>query len=124
MTRLASYVTGFVLSLVLTALPLALVWMHVGSQYAFLDKGVLYTACVVFALLQLGVQLHFFLHMGEEREPRWNLLALSLALVVSVIVVGGTLWIMNNLSHHLPSFEQAKAVPFVEGQITPQHSND
>jgi cytochrome o ubiquinol oxidase subunit IV len=54
---------------------------------------------VTLAILQLVVQLMLFLHLGDEPKPRWNLLAFLFAVLVVAIVVGGTLWIMYELSH-------------------------
>lgn len=120
MTRLASYITGYALSVVLTMAPVYLLWMHEEADHAYPSHEVLFAAFVIAALLQLGVQLYFFLHLGEERSPRYNLMALCFALVVVGILVGGTLWIMHELKvrghvHH---------VPYIGGVITPQNSND
>ncbi len=119
MTKLTAYITGFVLSVGLTILPLVLLRAHELGGHAFPSHQVLFAAFVVFAILQLLVQLFFFLHMDEEARPRWNLMALCFALLVVAIVVGGTLWIMSNLSH-----EQGDHVMFIEGAITPAGSND
>ncbi len=124
MTRLASYITGFVLSIVLTVLPLVLLWMHEAGGHAYPSHTMMYAAFVLFAVLQMVVQLYFFLHMGEEARPRFNLMALCFALIVVAIVVGGTLWIMDNLSHPSTSSGQADTLPFIEGVITPATSND
>mgnify|MGYP001558750170 CR=1 FL=1 len=119
MTRLTAYITGFALSIVLTVLPLVLLWMHEAGGHAYPSHTMMYAAFVLFAVLQMGVQLYFFLHMGEEARPRFNLMALSFALIVVAIVVGGTLWIMDNLSRG-----QHEQLPFIEGVVTPATSND
>jgi len=74
----------------------------------------------VLALVQLVVQLVLFLHVGQEEKPRFNLLALSFGLITVVILVGGTLWIMQNLMHM-----QHVAAPniFEEENITPGHTH-
>lgn len=120
MTRsLTTYVTGLVLSLGLTLLPLLIIWLHGSSRHTFLSHETLYVSFALFAVLQLLVQLYFFLHLGEESRPRWNLMALCFALLIVSIVVGGTLWIMYNLSHG-----QSTELPFIKDTITPQASND
>jgi cytochrome o ubiquinol oxidase operon protein cyoD len=53
------------------------------------------------AIIQLFVQLFFFLHLGEESKPRWNLMVLLFAAMVVIIVVFGSLWIMNNLNYNM-----------------------
>ncbi len=80
----------------------------------------LLAAFVLFAVLQLVVQLYYFLHMSEEARPRWNLQVLCFALVVVAIVVGGTLWIMYNLSHG----QHEAQLPFIHDVVTPEGSND
>jgi cytochrome o ubiquinol oxidase operon protein cyoD len=127
MTKLASYITGFVLSVALTIVPLALLWMHEAGGHAFPSHEALYALFTIFAVAQMLVQLYFFLHVGHETGPRWNLAALCFALLVVAILVGGTLWIMQNLSHmqeqsQLPVLPSR--VPFIEGAITPAGSND
>lgn len=85
---LKSYTLGFICSLVLTALPVAIVLgdLMEGTQ----KKVVLMLAGV----LQLIVQLVFFMHLREERKPRYNLLSLLLGLVILVVIVAGSMWIM------------------------------
>jgi len=85
---LKSYVIGFVLSLVLTAIPLSVVlngWLTGTPAYAVLLGS---------AVLQFIVQLVFFMHLREEKKPRYNLMALILGLVILVLIVGGSMWIM------------------------------
>lgn len=127
MTKLTSYITGYVLSVALTLVPLGLLWMHEASGHIAPGHAAMYAVFVLCAVLQMLVQLYFFLHMGDEARPRWNLLALCFALLTVAIVVGGTLWIMDNLSHmqhqgNLPVPQSG--VPFIEGVVTPATSND
>jgi cytochrome o ubiquinol oxidase subunit IV len=89
----ASYVTGFVLSVVLTLAAYVLV------ANKLLSGGLLVAAIVGLAIAQLFVQLLFFLHLGSESKPRWNLTALLFAAMVVVILVIGSLWIMYNLDY-------------------------
>jgi cytochrome o ubiquinol oxidase operon protein cyoD len=51
----------------------------------------------VFALLQIGVHVVYFLHVNRSQEQRWNLVALVFTAIVVCIIVGGSLWIMHNL---------------------------
>ncbi|MCZ8513060.1 cytochrome o ubiquinol oxidase subunit IV [Paenibacillus filicis] len=83
-----SYTLGFLCSIVLTVIPVAIVlggWLE-GKTKAV----VLMTAGV----LQLIVQLFFFMHLREEKKPRYNLISLMLGLVILVIIVAGSMWIM------------------------------
>ncbi len=88
-----SYVTGFGLSLVLTLL--AYILVVDGSRPA----NTIIAAIIVLAVMQLFVQLYFFLHLARESKPRWNLTALLFAALVVGIVVIGSLWIMRNLNY-------------------------
>ncbi|MDG0811691.1 cytochrome o ubiquinol oxidase subunit IV [Cohnella rhizosphaerae] len=92
---LKSYVLGFVLSLVLTAIPLILVLNDIVTGNAA-DVVLLVTA-----VLQFVVQLFFFMHLKEEKKPRYNLMTLLLGLVIVVTIVAGSIWIMkyNMVAH-------------------------
>jgi cytochrome o ubiquinol oxidase operon protein cyoD len=120
MTTLTKYILGFVLSIVFTLIAFAVVEQHVRSDHAFPSHEVALLLLIVLAILQLGVQLILFLHLGHEEKPRWNLLAFIFAIIVVVILVGGTLWIMHNLE----SGHEAGSASFINGQITPQTEND
>lgn len=89
------YVAGFILSIILTLL-----------AYFAVEAKVYAPAFVVaiilgLAALQLFVQLFFFLHLGEEMKPRWRLVTLGFGVLVVVIVVFGSLWIMDNLNYNM-----------------------
>ncbi|GAA3402172.1 cytochrome o ubiquinol oxidase subunit IV [Paenibacillus hodogayensis] len=86
---LKSYVTGFLLSIVLTIIPLVVVLNH------WLQGTAAMVVLLVSAVLQFAVQLLFFMHLREEKKPRWNLMALLLGLVILVTIVLGSIWIMN-----------------------------
>ncbi len=92
--KTSSYILGFGLALILTlvAYLLAVGGHFHGWAITFVLAGL--------ALLQLLVQLVFFLHIREESRPRWKLIALGFAVIVVVILVFGSLWIMVNLSYH------------------------
>jgi cytochrome o ubiquinol oxidase operon protein cyoD len=94
---LASYFIGFVLSLGLTVAAYLIVVNHA------LSGTWLPIALVTLGVLQLFVQLLFFLHLGRESRPRWNLIVLAFAVIVVGILVAGSLWIMSNLNYHMMS---------------------
>lgn len=89
-----SYVVGFISPIVLTVTAYVLVVNRV-----FTGWGLAY-AIIGLALMQLLVQLLFFLHIGQEQEPRWNLLIFDFMALVVVIIVFGSLWIMYNLDYN------------------------
>lgn len=90
-----SYFVGFVLSVLFTILPYLIVVRNL------LDGGALLVALAGFAVAQLLVQLVFFLHLGRESKPRWNLMMFCFMLIIVAIIVGGTLWIMHNLDYNM-----------------------
>jgi cytochrome o ubiquinol oxidase operon protein cyoD len=94
---LNSYVVGFLLSIVLTLVAYFMVTEQV------LEGRTLLLGIVGLAVAQLLVQLIFFLHLGRESRPRWNLTVFFFMLIVLTILVAGTLWIMENLDYHMMS---------------------
>lgn len=90
-----TYITGFVLSVALT---LAAYFMVV--HRAFGRQGII-AGILLLAVVQFVVQMTFFLHLFSEKRPRWNLTLLMFMLIVLVILVFGSLWIMNNLNYHM-----------------------
>lgn len=93
---LVTYITGFVLSVALTLVAYALVTGHLLN-----NRSVVVGAIVGLAVVQFVVQMVFFLHLGRETRPRWNLIIFSFMLMVLFILVLGTLWIMDNLDYHM-----------------------
>ena len=91
-----SYTIGFVASVAITLLAFYLAQNPSGLS----ANHLLYTIFGL-ALLQLIVQLVFFLHLGKEEKPRLNLMVFSFMLIVVVIIVGGSLWIMDNLNYNM-----------------------
>lgn len=92
---LEGYVTGFILSLLLT------VTAYICVINRVLSGKVLLMAVISFALAQFLVQLVFFLHLGNESKPRLNLLVFGFMLLVVSIIVFGSLWIMQNLDYNM-----------------------
>jgi cytochrome o ubiquinol oxidase operon protein cyoD len=103
---ISSYIAGFGLSLMLTLTAYLLVWRHTKTHHEAISHDVLVFMLTGLALIQLLVQLIFFLHLDRESKPRWNLTVLLFAATVVVIVVFGSLWIMNNLNYHQTSPDQ------------------
>lgn len=96
---LKSYVIGFILSIVLTLASFMLV-----SEQA-LAVGDLILTIVGLAVAQVLVQLFFFLHLGSDSKPYWNLTVFLFMLVIMVILVAGSLWIMYNLDYYMVAAE-------------------
>jgi len=92
---LKSYLTGFVLSLILTAIPFALVMG--GALSASAALAAIFSAGIV----QILVHLHYFLHLDTSSAARWNVLAMIFTLLIMILFVGGTLWIMYTLNYRM-----------------------
>ncbi len=90
-----SYLSGFVLSILLTLGAYLLVTHHSFTA----DKIV--AAIVGLALCQFLVQMYFFLHLGKETKPRWKLFVLLFMIMIVLILVFGSIWIMNNLNYRM-----------------------
>lgn len=90
-----SYITGFVLSIMLTLVAYFAVvndWLSGWSTLLFVTA---------LAIMQLLVQLLFFLHLSQEKRPRFNLMTFGYAAMVVVIIVIGSLWIMYNMRYNM-----------------------
>ena len=92
---LKSYLTGFALSLILTAIPFALVMRGTWSPSATL-AGIFGAG-----LVQILVHLHYFLHLDTSSAARWNMLVLIFTLLIMILFVGGTIWIMSILNYRM-----------------------
>ncbi len=93
---LKDYLTGFVLSLVLTAIPF---WVVIGK--VFERPGVTAAVLLGFAAVQMVVHMVYFLHMNAKSEGGWTLLALIFTLVLVVIALSGSLWVMDHLNENM-----------------------
>jgi len=89
---LKSYITGLALCLILTAAAFGLVMGNV------LPSSELYVAIGLLALIQLFVQVVFFLRLNATKEGLWNSMSFFFVIVIVVILVIGTLWIMYNMN--------------------------
>ena len=90
-----SYIVGFICAIILTLIAYSLVVNHV------LTGTLLVWTLMGLALVQVLVQLVFFLHFGRGKEAKWNSAAFYFMLIVLVILVIGSLWIMQNLNYNM-----------------------
>jgi cytochrome o ubiquinol oxidase operon protein cyoD len=88
-----SYVVGFVLSIATTLLA----YFFVVNQ--LWPAEVLMYIVLGIAIVQLVIQLVFFLHLG--RGNRWKVLTFLFAVLVVLVVVIGSLWIMHHLDYNM-----------------------
>ena len=90
-----SYLTGFILSVVLTLVAFGLVLGHA------VPRDIAIPGIAVLALVQVLIHLAYFLHMNTSEGGRWNLTSFIFAVLVAVILIGGTAWIMVNIAMNM-----------------------
>ena len=92
---LSSYLVGFVLAVILTAIPFYLVYTHT------LPPSRIMLVIAIAAVLQILVHLHFFLHINFTTTPKENLLAIAFTAILLFLMVGGSFWIMFDLHYRM-----------------------
>ena len=90
------YMTGFVLAVILTAIPF---WLVMGKVLVSTHT----TSLVIlgFAAVQIVVHMIYFLHMDAKSESGWNMLALIFTIVLVVITLAGSLWVMYHMNTNM-----------------------
>ena len=86
-----SYMIGFILSIILTAIPFGLV------MYPSLPKNLTVLIVVAMAVIQVVVHLVYFLHMDRSKEQRNNVSTFLFTAMVIALLVGLSLWIMFSI---------------------------
>ena len=115
-----AYILGFVLSVACTLSAVLLYLLGGFTNYTFPTHTELRVAFVILLILQVLVQLLFFLHLSREPKQRPQFITLSLTVFIVVVIIGGTLWIMRNLAYHM----QKTSVPYIHNTVTAQYEND
>ncbi len=90
------YVTGFVLSVILTAIPF---WLVMGDVLG--SKGLTGFVILGFAAVQIVVHMIYFLHMNTRSESGWTFLALIFTIMLVVITLSGSIWVMYHLDSNM-----------------------
>jgi cytochrome o ubiquinol oxidase operon protein cyoD len=90
-----SYVIGFVLSLVFTAIPYYLVVNKIITGNSLL------ATILGFAVLQMAVQIFFFLHLGRGPKPLYNVAFFVSTVGIILMVVLGSIFIMDHLNYNM-----------------------
>ena len=101
------YLIGFVLSVILTAIPF---WLVMSG--AIDNKQATAVIIMVFAAVQIVVHMVFFLHMNTASEGGWSMLALIFTLILVGIVLTGSLWVMYHLNANMmPGLHDMREMP-------------
>lgn len=91
-----SYLIGFALSSVLTAIPF---WLVMSDVLA--NPGATAVAVILLAVLQIVVHTICFLHVNTQAEGGWTLIAYLFTGVILLITILGSLWIMYHLNTNM-----------------------
>ncbi|MBW4331600.1 cytochrome o ubiquinol oxidase subunit IV [Stakelama sp. CBK3Z-3] len=89
------YMIGFILSVILTAIPFALV------MTGALDKNSTVVAIFAMAVVQIFVHMVYFLHMNTKTEGGWSMLALIFTIVFVLITLAGSIWVMYHMNTNM-----------------------
>lgn len=89
------YVIGFILSVILTAIPFWLVMAKV------LPAALTSIIILGLAGIQMVVHVIYFLHLDRKSQGGWNLLALVFTAVILFILLSGTIWVMMHMNENM-----------------------
>jgi len=106
---LSLYIIGFLLSIILT------VSAYVTVVDNLLSGFTLVVGIIVLAIIQLVVQLVFFLHLAQEKRPRWNLSFFIATVGTILIIVIGSIWIMTHLNYNMTPKQMRQYVQSQDG---------
>ncbi|RYD58477.1 MAG: cytochrome o ubiquinol oxidase subunit IV [Sphingomonadales bacterium] len=90
-----AYLIGFLLSVVLTAVPF---WLVMTGTLTAQVTGI---TIVIFAVAQILVHTVCFLHVNTRSEGGWTLIAYLFTAVIVLIVIAGSLWIMYHVNGNM-----------------------
>lgn len=91
-----TYLIGFGLSVVLTAIPFWLVMTGALGN----PQATAYTI-MAFALAQVLVHMVCFLHLNTRSESGWTMMALIFTVVMVAIALIGSLWVMYHMNANM-----------------------
>lgn len=95
------YVIGFILSVILTAIPFWLVMAKV------LPHALTSIIILGFAAVQMIVHVVYFLHLDRKSEGGWSLLALIFTGIVLFILLSGSIWVMYHMNENMMPVDPA-----------------
>ena len=98
--------TGFVLSVILTAIPF---WLVMTGTIE--NKNWTIAIVVAFAVVQIVVHMIYFLHMNTTSDAGWTMMALIFTIIVVVIALSGSLWVMYHLNVNMMPVHDMRNMP-------------
>ena len=116
----SGYMTGFVLSVILTAIPF---WLVMAKVIA--DRNTAVLVLGAFAVVQIVVHMVYFLHMNGKIEGGWTLMSTIFTIVFVAVTLAGTLWVMFHMNANMMPAHKHLTAPAAATQPAPaqEHSN-
>jgi cytochrome o ubiquinol oxidase operon protein cyoD len=105
-SSLRSYILGFALSAILTAIAFRLVMG--GTLVSNQVTGLL---VMVLAAIQIVVHMVCFLHMDCRSDEGWTMMALIFTAVLVAITLIGSIWVMYHLNVNMMPSDAMGALP-------------
>ena len=103
---MGDYVKGFILAVILTAIPFYLVMNNVIT-----DRSTAVAVLGIFAIVQVLVHMVYFLHMNGKIQGGWTMLSTIFTVIFLAIAISGTLWVMHNMNTHMMPTHEMPAAP-------------
>ncbi|WBO22844.1 cytochrome o ubiquinol oxidase subunit IV [Sphingomonas abietis] len=91
-----SFVTGSVLSIIMTVIPF---WLVMSG--ALHNPQATALTIFAFALAQIGVHVVCFLNVDSRAEGGWTLLAFLFTAIIVGITIIGSIWVMYHLDNNM-----------------------
>ncbi len=116
----SGYMIGFFLSIILTAIPFAVVMGDV-----FDNRNTTVAVIAFFAVVQIIVHMVYFLHMNGKIEGGWTLMSTIFTIVFVAVTLAGTLWVMFHMNANMMPAHKHLSAPAAAVQPAPaqEHSN-
>ncbi|EJF79354.1 cytochrome o ubiquinol oxidase subunit IV [Candidatus Bartonella washoeensis Sb944nv] len=108
-----SYLVGFILAVFFTLAS------FIPVMYGMMDSWAISTKVaylIGMAIIQIIVQIVFFLHLNSGPDAKWNLSALWFAVICVVVIIGGTWWAISHLNYNMMGGSGRVIEPDVSGR--------
>lgn len=102
----SGYMKGFILSVILTAIPF---WLVMGGVIE--DAQATAVVIMAFAAVQIVVHMVYFLHMNVSSEGGWNMLSLTFTVIIVAITLAGSMWVMYHLNTNMMPVHDMSQLP-------------
>jgi len=95
-----NYIIGFVLAVILTMLSFLPVMFNL---FDFINWSVSAKVAYLlgFALIQMAMQIVFFLHLNEGSDAKWNIGTMWISVLIVLIIIAGTWVTMQHLNYNM-----------------------